>query len=121
MIRFALTGAAAAIFAAAAAAPAKTPPPARVQVAAKEFSLTLSRAKIRAGWAIVELANYGEDPHDLRLRRIGGTITRSLPIVAPEEQARLKARLLPGTYRLWCSLGDHRARGMSARLVVTRP
>ena len=49
------------------------PPPARVQVVAREYSFALSRPSMKAGTAIVELANFGEDPHDLRLQRIGGT------------------------------------------------
>lgn len=109
-----------ALLACAAPATAAAPPPSRLQVSAKEFSLTLSRARLKQGWALVELANYGEDPHDLRLRRIGGTVTRSIPTVAPEEQRTLRAKLLPGRYRLWCSLGDHAARGMRAQLVVAR-
>ena len=39
------------------------------QVSADEFRLTLSRSTIRRGPAIVELVNYGEDDHDLALRR----------------------------------------------------
>ena len=109
----------AALLAVAAPATAAAPAPAWLQVGAKEFSLTLSRGKIKPGWALVELANYGEDPHDLRLRRVGGTVTRSIRTVAPEEQRTLRAKLLPGRYRLWCSLGDHAARGMRAQLVVS--
>jgi hypothetical protein len=30
----------------------------------------------------------------------------------------LEARLLPGRFTIWCSLADHRARGMTATLVV---
>jgi plastocyanin len=101
-------------------ATAAAPAPARLQVSAKEFSFTLSRAKLKPGWALVELANFGEDPHDLRLRRIGGTVTRSIRTVEPEEQRILRAKLLPGRYRLWCSLGDHASRGMRAQLVVAR-
>jgi hypothetical protein len=109
-----------ALFAVVAPANAAAPPPARLQVAAKEFSLTLSRAKLKSGWAIVELANYGEDPHDLRLRRISGTVTRSIPVVQAGDQQALRAKLLPGRYKLWCSLADHAARGMRAQLIVTR-
>jgi hypothetical protein len=108
------------LLAGAAPASASAPPPARLQVAAKEFSLTLSRAKLKPGWAIVELANYGEDPHDLRLRRIGGTVTRSIALVQPGDQRSLRAKLLPGRYKLWCSVADHAARGMQAQLIVTR-
>jgi hypothetical protein len=96
------------------------PPPARVQVVAKEFSLSLSRPSVKAGSAIVELANFGEDPHDLRLQRIGGTKIYTTPVVQPGAVYDLSLRLLAGRYRLWCSLGDHRARGMVAVLVVKR-
>jgi hypothetical protein len=95
-------------------------PPARVQVVAKEFSLSLSRPSVKAGAAIVELANFGEDPHDLRLQRIGGTRIYATPLVQPGAVFDLPLRLLPGRYRLWCALGDHRARGMVAVLVVRR-
>ncbi len=100
-----------------AAAPA---PPARMQVGATEFNFGLSRHTIKAGRALIELANYGEDPHDLRLRRIGGTKIWGTRIVAPEDTAVLSAKLPPGRYRLWCSIADHRAKGMSALLTVHR-
>jgi hypothetical protein len=93
-------------------------PPARAQVVAKEFSLALSRPWVKAGPAVVELANFGEDPHDLRLQRIGGTKVYGTPIVQPGGVYDLSLRLQPGRYRLWCSLGDHRARGMVTTLVV---
>ena len=53
--------------------------PARVGVSAGEYWLTLSRLKVPAGQVKVEIVNYGEDPHDLKLRRIGGTRTYSIP------------------------------------------
>ena len=96
------------------------PAPARVQVGAEEFGYTLSRATIKAGPAIVQLANYGEDEHDLRLRRVGGTRTYRVATVAPGRVGELEARFLPGRFRLWCSLADHRARGMQATLLVKK-
>ena len=96
------------------------PAPARVQVGADEYGYTLSRATIKAGPAIVQLANYGEDEHDLRLRRIGGTRTYRVGTVAPGRVGELEARFLPGRFRLWCSLADHRARGMHATLIVKK-
>lgn len=98
--------------------PALAPPPARVQVSAQEFSFGLSRPAIKAGPALVELANFGEDTHDLRLRRIGGTRTYAIPEVQAGGSRVLSARLLPGRFVLWCSIADHRARGMRATLVV---
>jgi hypothetical protein len=94
--------------------------PARVQVGADEFGYTLSRPAIKAGPVIVQLANFGEDEHDLRLRRVGGTRTYRIRTVAPGGVGELETRFLPGRFRLWCSLADHRARGMRATLVVKR-
>jgi hypothetical protein len=103
-------------------ASAATPPPARVQVAAQEFSFTLSRLRIQTGPAILELANFGEDPHDLYLRREAvGAPTLRIRTVGPGKQGYLRARLAAGRFRLWCSLADHAERGMRASLLVTRP
>jgi hypothetical protein len=94
-------------------APASTAP-ARLGVTAREFRFSLSRTTLKRGPAIIELDNFGEDVHDLRLRRVGGTRTYRLPATKPGERAELDVRLQPGRYRLWCSIADHRARGMYA-------
>lgn len=94
------------------------PQPARLQVGASEFGYALSRPSVQAGPAIVELANFGEDEHDLRLRRTGGTRTYRIGRVLPGRVGELEARLLPGRFTLWCSIADHRKRGMTATLVV---
>jgi plastocyanin len=99
---------------------ALAPAPARVQVSAKEFSYSLSRHKVVAGPAIVELVNFGEDPHDLRLERIGGGRVWKTPLVYPGAYYDLEAKLVPGRYRLWCSVGNHRKLGMQAVLTVVK-
>ena len=93
------------------------PSPARVQASAEEFRLTLSRGTIVAGRAIVQLVNYGEDDHDLVLRRPGG-VARRIGVVHPGDVGELETTLAPGRYVVWCSLADHRARGMQTTLVV---
>ena len=92
--------------------------PARLQVVADEFTLTLSRTAIRRGEAVVELANFGEDDHDLALRRVGGARTLRVGLVHPGAIGQLDRRLRAGRYALWCTLAGHRARGMQATLVV---
>ena len=94
------------------------PAPARVQVVAKEYSLGLSRTVVRSGPAVIELANFGEDPHDLRLQRVGARHVAGLGVVAPGGRAELSLNLPPGRYSLWCSVANHRALGMRAVLVV---
>jgi len=119
VIRVAGAFALAALLATAAAAAVR--PPARIQVTADEFRLTLSRASIASGPAVLELLNLGEDDHDLALRRMAkGARTLRLPVVTPGSLGELEARLVPGRYRLWCTVADHRARGMQATLVARK-
>lgn len=96
------------------------PAPARVQVVAKEYSFALSRLHVKHGAAVIELANFGQDPHDLRLQRVGARHIAGLGVVAPGERADLSLNLAPGRYSLWCSVANHRALGMRATLIVTR-
>jgi plastocyanin len=94
------------------------PAPARVQVVAKEYSFGLSRSVVRSGAAVIELANFGQDPHDLRLRRVGARHIAGLGVIAPGRRGDLSLDLPPGRYSLWCSVANHRALGMHATLVV---
>ena len=100
-------------------------PPARLLVSAEEHSLTLSRQSIVAGPALVQYLNRGEDPHDLRMRRIAppGVSARrtfAVPETPSGDLGKLAARLASGRYRLWCSLPGHDQAGMHARLRVKR-
>jgi len=96
------------------------PPPARVQVVAQEFRYALSRQTIRAGAAVIELRNAGEDARDLLRQRVGGKRGYRWPTVQAGAIADREFKLLPGTYRLWCSTANHRSLGMRATLVVRR-
>ena len=96
------------------------PPPARVQVVAREYSYSLSRRTVKAGRVIVELVNRGEDTHDLDLRRVGGTRTFHFPSVQPGQVVDRELKLVPGRYVLWCAIADHQERGMRAVLRVVR-
>jgi plastocyanin len=97
---------------------AATRPPSRVQVTAHEFSFTLSRQTVQHGAAIIELANFGQDAHDLRLQRKGARHIAGTPAVQAGGRYDLKVVLQRGRYTLWCSLANHRARGMTATLTV---
>ena len=99
---------------------AGAPAPARVQVVAREFSFQLSRLKVHSGTAVIELANFGQDPHDLRVQRIGSRHVAGLGVVAPGQRCELTVRLPPGRYSFWCSIANHRRLGMRSLLVVTR-
>ena len=104
------------------AAPAVEEPKPQVShlgVKAVEYSYTLSRPEVSAGETIVELNNQGEDPHNLVLEHEGSADPLlEIPSTPSVSQASAGFTLSPGTYRLYCSLYKHEAKGMEATLVV---
>lgn len=100
---------------------AREPAPGRLLVTAREWSLSLSKPKLDSGEAIVDLYNYGEDPHDLRLRRVGSRRVYKFAEVEPGDTGRLEMKLRRASrYRLWCSLPYHAELGMKARLRTSK-
>lgn len=104
---------------------AAEPPPARLLVTATEFRFALSRATLRPGRAILQLADRGEDAHDLVLRRLDARgrehgVRRTLAETQPGAVTTRTFTLPAGRYVLFCSLPGHRRRGMQARLRVRR-
>jgi uncharacterized cupredoxin-like copper-binding protein len=90
-----------------------------VQVVEKEFNLTLSRPAVQRGTVSIELVNFGMDAHDLIvLKKAAGAKPIVFKRLDPRGHADRTLRLTPGRYSLWCSIADHRNRGMRATLVV---
>ncbi|HEX4519841.1 MAG TPA: cupredoxin domain-containing protein [Gaiellaceae bacterium] len=92
--------------------------PTRIQVTAKEFYYTLSSRTVKSGPAVIQFVNYGEDPHDMRVQRVGDAKVYRTPIMQPGGIVNLSVRLAPGKYQLWCSIANHRQLGMQAVLIV---
>jgi hypothetical protein len=100
--------------------PPGTPLPTFVSVAAREFSLTLSRPLVGRGDMRIELRNNGEDPHNLVVSPDDGSHTplASFSTLDPSTFERKSVTLDAGRYQLWCSLEGHEAKGMSVTLRV---
>jgi hypothetical protein len=99
--------------------PGAPPLPRFVSVAAREFSLTLSRPLVGAGAVTVELRNSGEDPHNLVVSPEGThSPLASFSEIDPGTYERRSVTLSPGRYQLWCSLEFHEGLGMSTTLRV---
>jgi plastocyanin len=69
----------------------------------------------------VELANFGEDAHNFKLKRIRGTHLYTIGKTLPGARTTKTFRLRHGRFRYWCGIADHKARGMKGTLRVTRP
>ncbi len=96
-----------------------SPAPSRLGVKAWEFGFTLSASQVPAGDTIVELNNRGEDSHDLHIQPAGGGIEMSTEETSPGTVNRIRLITSPGSYRLWCSLPGHAARGMDTTFEAT--
>jgi plastocyanin len=93
-------------------------PLARVQVVALEFHYRLSRVTVPAGPVRIELANFGQDEHNLTVRKVGTTKVITMPGALPGTRETATLRLKPGLYVLKCTMADHAMLGMKARLRV---
>lgn len=87
-----------------------------------DYVLSISNRRIKRGPARVEFHNADQDPHNLRFQRVGGTVIYGSDAkVDPDGTIEIKAKYLrTGTFKLWCSLPEHRARGMEATLKVVK-
>ena len=95
--------------------------PSRVMATGTEFELSLSRTKIKPGWAIVQFVNSGEDAHDLKVQRLGGVREHAIGELPSGGLGEVRLFLQRGQrYQLWCSLSEHRTWGMEATLRVRR-
>ncbi len=93
----------------------------QVQVVEKEYSLTLSRLRVRSGNVVVQLVNFGMDDHDLVVQgNARGSKPYSFKLLAPGTLETRTLKLAPGRYTLYCSVPGHRALGMVASLIVAK-
>jgi plastocyanin len=92
-----------------------------VRNGATERSFSLSRTKVKPGPAIIQYTNTGEDPHDLKVQRKGGSEIWSIGELGPDDVGSISERLKKDSkYILWCSLDGHRESGMEAVLRVKK-
>lgn len=89
-----------------------------VQASGAEYRISLSRSQVKPSKLRLEFVNYGEDDHDLAIRKVGSSSVRNLGLTHPGQRNVGRFTVHKGTYMLWCTIADHRARGMRATLKV---
>lgn len=105
----------------AAAAPAATSAPTQaVAVQMTEFHLALPSTTLTAGSYTFNAVNAGRVVHALAIDGPGVNDQRT-GAVEPGASAPLSVTLAPGTYDLYCPVGNHKALGMNLTLTVTGP
>ena len=96
-----------------------TPPPgdAFVEVLLDEFSIEMP-SEVGFGTISFEISNVGETTHSFAIE--GPGVSEQLDEeLSPTGTEVLTIELEPGTYTVWCPIGDHRAQGMEATLTVS--
>lgn len=90
-----------------------------VDVSLDEFTIDLPDS-VQAGTVSFEISNVGEMEHSFAIEgpgmEDGDELESSL---APNESFTYTAELEPGTYTVWCPIGNHRGEGMEATIEVT--
>src|SRR5207249_5783859 len=97
---------------------------AAVSVTLSEWKVELSARTIPAGAVTFTVANVGSIPHALEVE--GQGIEQETAVIQPGASATLTLTLKPGTYEVYCPVGNdsHKKLGMETHLTVvgaTRP
>ena len=96
--------------------------PTAVGVGLREYSISLYRGKVPAGRVAFNAKNFGEDAHNILVlgpRGFHSSVSREVAPFGGRDRLTVALKR-PGTYTLICTLSDHAALGMTARLKVTR-
>ncbi len=70
-----------------------------------------------AGTYVFDAENSGDAPHALEIE--GNGVEAATDVVPPGQSAELRVDLEPGTYRMYCPVGNHEALGMVGTLTVS--
>jgi hypothetical protein len=92
-----------------------------VGVGEREFRISVYRPRLTPGPVRFNVANFGQDVHDLVVVAPGGRVVAATGELRSGARVTVTARLTrPGRYRLLCTRAGHAARGMTAGLRVVR-
>ena len=87
-----------------------------VEISETEFALDPSEASSGAGEVTFTVNNEGGIPHNLEVE--GEGVEEVTETIEPGASDEITVELQPGTYELYCSIGDHQEQGMEGELTV---
>jgi plastocyanin len=88
-----------------------------IPVSLQDFSIDPSTISPREGGTVTfSVVNKGPSPHALEID--GNGVEEETETLSTGDHADLTVDLKPGTYEIYCPIGDHRSRGMEGKLVV---
>jgi len=87
-----------------------------IQISETEFALDPSEVTAAAGEITFEIANDGSIPHNLEVE--GEGVEEVSSTIEGGASDSLTVSLEPGTYELYCAIGNHAEQGMAGELTV---
>ncbi|MGP3963377.1 cupredoxin domain-containing protein [Nonomuraea sp. 3N208] len=88
-----------------------------INVTVNEFSFVMAKRDLAAGTYTFMIDNVGSVPHAMALEG-PGVGTQQSDVVDGGKKTAWTVTLQPGTYEVWCPVGNHRAQGMETTLTV---
>jgi len=88
-----------------------------IAVTETEFSIRLPSSNLTPGSYTFAVENTGNAPHDLVIKGPGVDSVRT-QVLEKGAKGEVTVALQPGTYEVWCSVGNHRSRGMETTITV---
>ncbi len=89
-----------------------------VPVQMTEFHLQLPTENLAPGTYTFTAVNDGKIVHAIEIDGPGVTEQRTPGVVQPGASSQLTVTLAPGTYELYCPVGNHKAQGMDTHFTV---
>src|SRR6476469_9697049 len=101
-----------------AGAPTRRGQPVPVSAKLSEWTIQLSETSLPAGQVAFTVTNGGSIPHAFEVE--GQETEKETPLIQPGASATLTLTLKPGTYEIYCPVGDnsHKKLGMDSHLKV---
>lgn len=84
-----------------------------------EFKIDTASTNLKAGSYTFDVQNKGTFPHDLHIATPDGSEIGATSVIQPNASATLQVSLKAGTYKIWCAVDSHQARGMQGTLTVS--
>lgn len=89
-----------------------------VQVQLNEFKIQLPQQAFGPGTYTFVASNDGKLPHALEIEGPGG-LEQATDTLSAGQSADLTVTLQPGTYKLYCPVGNHDEQGMNTTITVS--
>lgn len=90
----------------------------RIAVTETEYSIRLPGATLTPGTYTFAVDNAGAATHDLVIKGPGVDSARTSQLKGGGK-GEVTVTLQPGSYELWCSVGNHRSRGMQTTVTAS--